>query len=889
MRHQTIEQVKKQLEAFTGRSDVTEVAQKLEAAVYKVSNGQINDYIMKISQRLDRGGPPPLYPAGGRAGMQQQQQQQQRRPQYAPQPPAQQHLAPQALGGSDSGMGDDLFAEMAQGLILGPQAGTPAGDPFRLPQAYPPQGQQQMPSNTANHNAYQSQAQPMTMGHAGMAPPQSQPQSHAQAQAQYHQMVAEGYRGGAGVRLTVGGAGMPVSGAQLPAGGRGAPAQNLAGAPVPAQDVTEAYWALLERMRREYLADLEAAYEVFLAAKAQHAPGSPALGHVDKLGGIRPILPRLQIRREQAEQAGRRLSAGDLAALYALDAQLKPYVAKLRASMVHPSNKRRHLDPAVAAAARAPASSQQSAYAPTEVEASRAASPATTVGAPTPPTVATPPPAVKVEPEGRIDMGAHLVGLLERAPAAMASAAAVLAARVLQRSVAKTPPWPEALRVESPPVLPTLPIQSRCVFTSTAGGAGAFSEDMAFSPVSVLDWPPQSGASQLLCRASSDAAALQALRERLEAEGRQVGERLGVACQISECPVYSDALLVHLAAASAASGAAAAAGTGASNNGGPALDGSAEHKEWTALSLRFTQRCFSDGESPAPLFHQRCDGTDCPQADALRSVFEAAISATALPLSLEVIAETWLKSLTLRTSGKLRGTMQRTMMLAAFLAIVSMACVADARSLQQTDASAPAPAVSSAAAAPAAAPEPTVRSTSVRAARAATTPAPAAPAPAPPPANGCVMQYLQSHGEYSTLLRLIYASNSNISQTLSDSTSGITMFAPDNDGINQTLSDLGLKLEGLLQDPKLVLSILQFHVLPSPVEYRALRDGYSFNTALPVDQDQDPVRVDRQAETVQLSGANTNAGLKDRGTHICMDVVYKIDGLLLPKGAIRSS
>lgn len=44
-----------------------------------------------------------------------------------------------SLGGGDSGMGDDLFAEMAQGLILGPQAGTPASDPFRLPQAYPPQ------------------------------------------------------------------------------------------------------------------------------------------------------------------------------------------------------------------------------------------------------------------------------------------------------------------------------------------------------------------------------------------------------------------------------------------------------------------------------------------------------------------------------------------------------------------------------------------------------------------------------------------------------------------------------------------------------------------------------------------------------------------------------
>lgn len=66
------------------------------------------------------------------------------------------------------------------------------------------------------------------------------------------------------------------------------------------------------------------------------------------------------------------------------------------------------------------------------------------------------------------------------------------------------------------------PIQSRCVYTATAGGAGTFAEEAAFSPVSVLDWPLRSGSSELLRRASSDAAALQALRERLEADGRQV-------------------------------------------------------------------------------------------------------------------------------------------------------------------------------------------------------------------------------------------------------------------------------------------------------------------------------------------------------------------------------
>lgn len=108
-------------------------------------------------------------------------------------------------------------------------------------------------------------------------------------------------------------------------------------------------------------------------------------------------------------QAGRRLSATDLAALYALDAQLKPYVAKLRASMVHPSNKRRHVDPG--AAARPPPGSQPPAYAPMDVDAAAAASPATTLGAPTPPVVATPPPAVKVRRRRRCQAGARSVEL----------------------------------------------------------------------------------------------------------------------------------------------------------------------------------------------------------------------------------------------------------------------------------------------------------------------------------------------------------------------------------------------------------------------------------------------------------------------------------------------
>ena len=75
-------------------------------------------------------------------------------------------------------------------------------------------------------------------------------------------------------------------------------------------------------------------------------------------------------------------------------------------------------------------------------------------------------------------------------------------------------------------------------------------------------------------------------------------------------------------------------------------------------------------------------------------------------------------------------------------------------------------------------------------------------------------------------------------EILSDPTSGVTLFAPDNNGINQTLSDLGLKLEGLLQDPKLVLSILQFHVLPSPVEVRQPPPARARGAALWLSHDQ---------------------------------------------------
>jgi len=100
--------------------------------------------------------------------------------------------------------------------------------------------------------------------------------------------------------------------------------------------------------------------------------------------------------------------------------------------------------------------------------------------------------------------------------------------------------------------------------------------------------------------------------------GRQAAERLGVGLATSVCPVYPSALLVEISAGAAA--AAAAAGAGAPTSGGPRGD---QQPEWTVLSLRFTERCFSEGESPALLFHQRCDGTDCPQARRRRPPLHA--------------------------------------------------------------------------------------------------------------------------------------------------------------------------------------------------------------------------------------------------------------------------
>ncbi len=55
---------------------------------------------------------------------------------------------------------------------------------------------------------------------------------------------------------------------------------------------------------------------------------------------------------------------------------------------------------------------------------------------------------------------------------------------------------------------------------------------------------------------------------------------------------------------------------------------------------------------------------------------------------------------------------------------------------------------------------------------------------------------------------------------MSDQISGITVFLPSNDAINATLQKFGLDFDGLLKNQGLCTQIMEYHILPSPIEVR---------------------------------------------------------------------
>ena len=60
---------------------------------------------------------------------------------------------------------------------------------------------------------------------------------------------------------------------------------------------------------------------------------------------------------------------------------------------------------------------------------------------------------------------------------------------------------------------------------------------------------------------------------------------------------------------------------------------------------------------------------------------------------------------------------------------------------------------------------------------------------------------------------------------LSDQASGITVFLPTNDAINTTFNKYGLDMTGLLKNQHLCTEIVQYHILPSPIEVRTYMNG----------------------------------------------------------------
>ncbi|BDA50254.1 hypothetical protein COCOBI_15-3830 [Coccomyxa sp. Obi] len=188
-----------------------------------------------------------------------------------------------------------------------------------------------------------------------------------------------------------------------------------------------------------------------------------------------------------------------------------------------------------------------------------------------------------------------------------------------------------------------------------------------------------------------------------------------------------------------------------------------------------------------------------------------------------------------------------------------------------------APAAAESAAAPAAAPE-----------------AMATPMPVPqatPAPQGCALSFVQGNSSYSKFQEILNAapSSSNYSNILSDSMAGITLFLPTNDGINATLTKFGLDLKGLLENEDLVNEVIAYHILPSPIEYAAFKEGYSFNTLLKGSDLRDSLRVKRSGNVIKVAGGKTTATVGMNGSKVCMDSIFPINMLLLPRNSIQSS
>ncbi|EIE23265.1 hypothetical protein COCSUDRAFT_33294 [Coccomyxa subellipsoidea C-169] len=209
---------------------------------------------------------------------------------------------------------------------------------------------------------------------------------------------------------------------------------------------------------------------------------------------------------------------------------------------------------------------------------------------------------------------------------------------------------------------------------------------------------------------------------------------------------------------------------------------------------------------------------------------------------------------------------------AALAILLAVSCTAEARVLL-AETPAAAPAAEESAAAPAAV------ATSMAVPQA--TPAP----------SGCALSFVQGNSSYSKFGEILNAapSTSNFSNVLSDQMAGITLFLPTNDAVNATLEKFGLDLKGLLENKDLVDQVISYHILPSPIEYAAFKEGYSFNTLLRGADLRDSLHVKRSGNVIKVAGGKTTAVIGMNGSKVCMDSIFPISMLLLPRNSIQTT
>ena len=172
--------------------------------------------------------------------------------------------------------------------------------------------------------------------------------------------------------------------------------------------------------------------------------------------------------------------------------------------------------------------------------------------------------------------------------------------------------------------------------------------------------------------------------------------------------------------------------------------------------------------------------------------------------------------------------------------------------------------------------------------------APAAPATATAgsKAGGCQtpLAFLQNSGDFKKLVQMVDATPAaaKLADILDSPDVAITVLAPTDAAITDSLSRQGLDFADLVANPALTLMVLQYHLLPNPIPSDQFLNGYSFNTLLPGDNFQDAIGVASGGSggKTKLKGPHNAATLTDSGNPSCLSTVYTIDGLLLPKRAI---